>query len=446
MKQSNLLIAAIAALSIGSCKSKLKPATPTAGDANFATYVAIGNSLTSGFADGSLYRSGQENSYPSMLAEQFQLVGGGAFKQPLLPGESGWPILPAAGYYPKRILGPSTDTCTGATSLGPIIYPGLPDTAGSATNISAQGPFNNVGIPGIRCIDYLFQGYGIANPYAGRFFSSPGTQRPLDVALLPVPTFFTMWLGSNDVLGYATGGGTGAVGGTAIGDISPVAVFKASYDATVKALTDIGAKGVLINIPDVTTIPYFTTIPAKGLVLTQQAQVDALNAAYAPLHITFTLGANYFIMADSASPGGLRQMTAGDYVCLSLPQTKLECGGWGSSVPIPDQYVLDAGEVASVKAATTAFNQIIAADAAQYNLGLFDANTYLRSLQSGVTWNGVTYTPTFVTGGAFSLDGVHLTPRGYALVANQILNVINTHYHSTLPEVDINSRHGILFP
>jgi len=439
------MIAAVAALSIGACKSKIEPNPPQRGDADFSTYVAIGNSLTSGFADGTLYRSGQQNSYPSMLAEQFALVGGGAFKQPLLPGESGWPVIPAAGYTVKRVMGYSTD-CAGVTSLSPVLYSGLVDTAGSSQNISSQGPFNNTGVPGIRCIDYTLTGYGMFNPYAARFYSAPATQKPIDVALQIVPTFFTMWIGSNDVLGYATGGGVGAVGGVAIGDISPVSAFKASYDVCAKALSDIGAKGVLINIPDVTSIPYFTTVPSKGLVLTRQGQVDSLNFAYAPLNIKFNLGANYFIMADSSKPGGLRQMTDQDYICLSIPQNSLKCGGMGSITPIPDQYVLDATEVASVKTATDAFNQIIAEAANTYGFGLMDANAYLRTLQTGVTWNGVTYTPTFVTGGAFSLDGVHLTPRGYALVANQIIKVINQQYHSTLPEVDVNKRHSVLFP
>jgi len=446
MKTSNLIIAAVAAFSIGSCKSNLKPEKPSAGDANFATYVAIGNSLTAGFADGSLYRSGQINSYPNMLAEQFKAVGGGEFKQPLLPGEAGWPIAP--GYNQKFVLGYSTD-CKMTTSLGPVLYGSggnTFDTAGSATNIASQGPFNNVGIPGIRCIDYLLNGYGMLNPYAGRFFSNPATQRPLDVAVSAVPTFFTMWLGANDVLGYATGGGVGNVGGVAIGDISPTTIFKLVYDSTVSTVVKLGAKGVLINIPDVTSIPYFTTVPAKGLALTDPAQVTALNAAYAPLGITFTLGANYFIMADADAPGGLRQMTADDYVCLTIPTDSLKCYGMGSIIPIPDKYVLDRTEVAAVKTATTAFNQIIADDANKYHLGLMDANSYLKTLQSGITWNGVTYSPTFVTGGAFSLDGVHLTPRGYALVANQIIHVINQTYHSTISDVDINSHNGILFP
>jgi lysophospholipase L1-like esterase len=450
MKKSYLIIAAMAAIAITSCKSKIEPETASAGDANFKTYVAIGNSLTSGFADGTLYRSGQESSYPNMLAGQFKLVGGGEFKQPLLPGESGWPIIPAAGRYPKRVLGFATD-CMGIKSLSPVIFPGVPDTTGSSTNISADGPFNNVGVPGIRCIDYTIHGYAYAAaaqgaPWAARFYKSPTTQSPLEVALQPVPTFFTMWLGSNDVLGYALAGGEGTVGGIMPTDISPVSVFAQSYDVCVKALVDIGAKGVLINIPDVTTIPYCTTVPAKGLALTSQAQVTGLNTAYAPLGITFSLGANYFIIEDETAPGNLRQIKPGEYVLLSIPQDSLKCGGWGSLKPIPKEYVLTADEITNIQTATTAFNNIIANTATKYNLGLVDANAYMKTLQTGITWNGVTYGAAFVTGGAFSLDGVHLTPRGYGLIANEILRIINQTYKSTVPAVDINKYHGILFP
>ncbi|MGN6477343.1 MAG: hypothetical protein ACTHKV_08960, partial [Flavipsychrobacter sp.] len=69
-----------------------------------------------------------------------------------------------------------------------------------------------------------------------------------------------------------------------------------------------------------------------------------------------------------------------------------------------------------------------------------------RTLQSGILFNGVAFNTTFVSGGAFSLDGVHLTPRGYALVANQIINTINNRYNATIPQVDVNKYNGVLFP
>ncbi len=431
-----IYIVGLAALSFSACKPNIDPAKPSKGDADFTTYVSVGNSLTAGYADGTLYRSGQLYSYPSMLAGQFKLVGGGDFKQPLLPGEAGYPSL-------KRVLGYSTG-CDGVTALGPVLYSGTMDTAGNSANIAAGGPYNNVGVPGIRCIDYLTAGYAIFNPYAARFFNSP-MEKAVTQATKIKATFFTMWLGANDVLGYATSGGNGAVSGTGQSDISPITTFTTVYNAVVDSMTANGAKGVLINIPDVTSIPYFTTIPAKGLVL-RQGQADSLSAAYTALGITFTAGANYFIIQDASAPGGMRKIRDGEYIILTTPQDSLKCAGWGSRKPIPKDYVLTADEVANVKNATTAFNNVISAAAAAHNLPVADMNSYLKTISSGTTFNGVTFNATFVSGGAFSLDGVHLTPRGYALAANYILLTINNKYNSTIPLVDVNKYSGVRFP
>lgn len=81
-------------------------------------------------------------------------------------------------------------------------------------------------------------------------------------------------------------------------------------------------------------------------------------------------------------------------------------------------------------------------------LAYVDANTKMNELggQSGIVWDGVRYSAKFVTGGAFSLDGVHLTGRGYAIIANEFIKAINTKYKSTLPQVDPNKYSGITFP
>lgn len=441
MKKISIMLLATASF-LQACKPTVDPEKPGSGTADFSTYVAVGNSLTAGYADGTLYRSGQENSYPAMLAAQFKLAGGGEFTQPLLPGNAGYPDI-------KLVLGYATD-CLGNTSLGPVPYAGNIDTAGSGINISGQGPFNNVGVPGIRCIDYALPGYAAiaaANgaPWAARFYPNPGANTPMEVALLKPATFFSVWLGANDVLGYATAGGGNTAPGIFPYNISPLSTFKSTYDLLISKLTADGAKGVLINIPDVTSIPFFTTIDRNGLVL-NAAQAQQLSAAYAPLGITFHEGANPFIIADATATGGLRQIKDGEYILLTTPGDSLKCGGWGSTQPIPAEYVLTADEVAAIQSATEQFNEVIANDADQYHLGLVDANNYMKTLQKGVQWNGLTFTPEFVTGGAFSLDGIHLTPRGYALFANEVIRVINATYDATIPQVEVTRYNGILFP
>ncbi len=202
MKYRNLLFIGLLAF-IFACKPELDEFSPSSGSANFSTYVAIGNSLTAGYADGSLYRSAQLNSYPNILAEQFAIAGGGTFKQPLMDGEFG--ILPG-----KLKLGYSTD-CLGNVSLSPI-----PDNGALDPIAPIYTMVNNLGVPGAKSFHLLAPGYGnpagllthTANPYYVRFASSP-VSTVLGDAIAMNPTFFTLWIGNNDVLGYATSGGLG---------------------------------------------------------------------------------------------------------------------------------------------------------------------------------------------------------------------------------------------
>lgn len=441
---SSLGLAAVAAsFSLSSCKPDLHADAVSAGSLNLARYVAVGNSLTAGYADGSLYRSGQINSYPNMLAQQFRLAGGGDFKIPLLPGEAGWPGL-------KRVLEYHTD-CSGLTSPSPVLFHGTIDTAGSGTNIGAQGPFNNTGIPGIRAIDYLIPGgYGFLNPYAGRIMQNPAGSVLAEINRADA-TFFTAWIGNNDVLGYATSGGAGKSANGSFLDqnsISAVPLFSVAVDSVLNRMTANGAKGAVMNIPDVTAIPYFTTIHNDALVL-RQGQADSLNAGYmaAGLPFRFTAGSNHFLIQDtSVAVIKTRFIRSDEFLLLTLPQDSIKCGGWGTRKPIPMNYVLDYKEVAAVRTATTTFNGILQSAAAARGLAYVDMYSYLRTLGSGISFNGNNFSTTFVSGGAFSLDGVHLTPRGYALAANEMIRTINAYYGSNIPYVDVNSRPGVRLP
>ena len=148
---------------------------PTAGRANFSNYLAIGNSLTSGYSDNSLTVSGQLNSYPERLFEQFQLIpgiNGGSksyFVQPLLHSDNGYP-------GPKKVLGSVYNICNADSTLGPIDYPNFVQDAQDAVRNTwpnanyNNGQINNIGVPGIRIIDYPVSGYGGMNPYSARFY------------------------------------------------------------------------------------------------------------------------------------------------------------------------------------------------------------------------------------------------------------------------------------
>lgn len=462
----------------------------TAGTADFSKYVALGNSLTAGFSDGALFIEGQKGSWTNILAQQFKLVGGGEFRIPFMKDNVGGLLFlgnPNPRFGPRLFF----------NGAGPAPVSGSSTTEVFAPNTG--GPYNNMGVPGAKSFHLLFDGYGnpqnlglgLANPYFVRFASAPN-KSILQDAMVQKPTFFSLWIGNNDVLGYATAGGvTSAQDPVFGGDITPVTGapgvgFDGTYGALVTTLTSGGAKGVVANIPYVNSIPFFTTVPFNPLVL-PQTNVDALNAGYAQynmlLGVAKTNGliteieknqrtiifkttengkpySNPVVIIDeyltpvTLGPGvvlpNYRQATKADYLVLSSNGTALNKpffeAGNGSATPLADRFVLSAAEVSELKNATDAYNITIKSLAEAKGLAFVDTNKILSDVASfGVTGNGYTLNSTYVTGGAFSLDGVHPSPRGYALIANEFIKAINAKYGSNLKGVSF-ADYRILFP
>lgn len=453
------IIGAMACL-FAACKPSVNVnKTAVSGDVDFSNYLAIGNSYTAGYADASLTVSGQLNSYPQRLFEQFALIQNrgakGPFVHPLLHSDNGYPS-------PKKILGLVYNYCNPQDSMWSAVdYPNyVPDPIDPQLFVSPanSGQINNIGVPGLRVVDYPVAGYALQNKYAERFFNNTfGT--PLDQLAFMVhnlhPTFFTLWMGTDDIMGYALSGGQGDGTGTAVplalnyynpNDISPYTTFEKIYDTALTVAISTGASGALINIPDVASLPFFTTVPANGLRLNTEEEAANMQAYYATStwNKVFQVGANYFIIRDHN--GNVRQAVPGELILLSIPMDSIKCAGWGSTTPIPEQYVLTTDELQHIRAAVTRFNGFIKFEAQLHNLAYVDMNTYLSQVASGITYNGIKYNAQFVAGGAFSLDGIHPTPRGYALIANKISSVINDFYHSTIPVIDVNKHPGVKFP
>lgn len=424
------------------CKPNLSETDINRGSADFTRYVAVGNSLTSGYADGALYKSGQENCFPNMLATQFKLVGGGDFKIPYLPDGAG---NDGSG-NPRRILGFVLPCNSSTPSLSPVLDPKGVTTL---NNVAGAGPYNLVGVPGARAIDANLGIYSLFNPFLNRFCLTPGVSSILSEAMRINATFFTLWLGNNDVLSYAVGGAVPPVNilSPALSDTSQV---RQSIKTVLDSLTKNGAKGAIANVPDVTSSPFFTTIPWNGAVLSQ-GKADTLNALYASLglsSITWQAGANGFLIVDSAAPPYMRHANSNDLILLTTPGDSLKCGLWGVSPakPLKDAYVLDQSEIATISLCTAKYNNSIQELANQYNIALVNMNSFLKTVKSGMVYNGITLNAVFVSGGAFSLDGVHPNPRGHALIANEFLKSINAKYGSNIPLVDATKYQGIIFP
>jgi lysophospholipase L1-like esterase len=120
--------------------------------------------------------------------------------------------------------------------------------------------------------------------------------------------------------------------------------------------------------------------------------------------------------------------------------------GFNPANPLNNNEVLDKDEAAAAASRITELNTRIAAVATAYGLAYWDANSFLVKVKPGVYFEGIKFSGAFISGNAFSLDGVHLTPMGYALVANQMIATINGKYGCRIPGVSLTHYRSVKFP
>ncbi|MGO4772674.1 G-D-S-L family lipolytic protein [Flavobacterium sp. W22_SRS_FK3] len=479
------------------------PVTP--GSAVFTKYVALGDSFAAGYSDNALFKKGQEGAYTNILAQQFAAAGGGSFTTPFMNDNIGGLLLGGNVVAGTRLYFNGT---------APVNVAGTPTTEITS---HLTGSFGNLGVPGAKSFHLVAANFGnvagvasgAANPYFARFASTPSTTVLAD-AVAQGPTFFSLFIGGNDVLSYATSGGigkdqTGNMNPATYGgnDITDPTVFASVYSSLVTSLTANGAKGVVANLPYITALPYFTTVPYNPLTAKSlgnndeavgKATIQALNTQlYGPLKQALTAfnagdrinllsetGSNPLLIKDESlanlsaqltaafTPtlgaqtaafygsvfGQARQAKATDLVVLP---TRTDIGAaptatdsgigiappaplnkFGVTYPLQDKHVLIPVETTEIKNATDAYNTTIAAIATEKGLAFVDTRAVLTQLSStGIKFGNFSLTSAYVTGGAFSLDGVHPSARGYGLIANIFIDAINAKYGSTLRHVDL---------
>jgi lysophospholipase L1-like esterase len=476
-------IVALLCLTVG-CDSDISGSfgeDPDPGSADFSTFVALGDSFTAGYADSALYRHGQQNSFPAIMAQQFTTVGGGEFDQPLMDtGKTGSLTLSTVnlGRSDRLVLAPNPVPDPDRPAVPQAIDP--TDTTAIDVRLPGAGMYNNIGVPGAKSFHAVTPNYGeltiaavagmTANPYFARFASS-NTVTMIDDAQAQVPSFFVLWIGNFDILFYATAGAPGTANppyGTGSTDVTDPAVFTPAYQTLVASLKTPTNKGVLVNIPDMRTLSYFTTV-LFDVIPMDDATAAAANAAYAAYNgaiagsglpaaeiakrtIVFAASEdNALVIEDEnlTSLGGgipnIRQAMANDFIVLPASTkigTESVIGNpatvWGVGTALLDTDVLTEYEVGLVETARTAYNVTIQAAAdVDPDLLLFDSDAFFTELNTnGILYGSGGVSSTFAQGGAFSLDGVHPTARGYAVIANEMFKAINAGFGGYIPPVN----------
>ena len=431
----------------------------TSGDADFSRVVAMGATLTAGYTDGALFHQGQMNSYPNIMAGVMAHAGGGEFTQPYMNDNIGGLLVGGMQFQGPRLY---------FDGARPATLPGTPTT--EATNVM-PGPYSNMAIPGCNAIHMLAPGYGsmaalmqgLANPYFVRMASNDNAQVITDV-IGQSPTFVSILSGFSDALASATDGATSVSMGS-------VAEFQFAFGTTMGALGQMVPNGVVSNIPDVTNNPFFNLV-GHDVVPLDAGTAGMLNGAFAPYNgglllaqsfgfltadevaartIVFAEGNNALVIDDSDLTNLLalglpsyRQATADDKILLSTAAIIGTLVGGnpmminGVSVPLDDTRVLTASEAAEIQTTIAGYNATISAIANQSGWAMFDMHAFIETINSvGVTSGDLHLTGDLVFGGFYSLDGIHPTARGNAVIANAMMEAIDSHYGSNLSDAAV---------
>ncbi len=492
---SSLIAVCATALSLFGCgddKATDNGGTPPKelrpGKYNAARHVGIGVSLTAGFMNGSLYtdaqQGGQKHSYDYLLAKAVHgastddLFKVPAFGNPGLGGALFDTTVPGN----VRLISNRVEL-TGVTGAGtPITRTNL-----STANLQPDGlttltrPYNNLGIPGSLALDILSDapfgfGTGRTSPFyqfifRNQAFGSNGVQQAINL-LKAQPAdslkLFTLWTGANEVLGFVTSGG--------VTPIFPIDNFRPLYDtilARVKREVP-NVKIIVFNVPNVATIPFATFLgPNARAVATQRGLARIFYAKGSSVDSVATADVGDVTKFMILLPGGAGVSFIGDNTTgvkgilwrtllasvnnsralqgqspLTLQQLTVSfTGGAGVDTtkpigsrenPLPDQFTLNQSEIAEANAAVTAYNTFINSKNSQTGIFVVDiAGLFDRVVQQGITSpDGEDLRATFLTGGIFTLDGVHPGPKGHAIVANQMIPIIEREFGASIPAIN----------
>lgn len=229
----------------------------------------------------------------------------------------------------------------------------------------------------------------------------PRLQSQIEAAESSPPAFIVCWIGNNDILKTTT-----AYGKMDVSQLTPVSEFEKDYKELVdrlgKLAHDHGTKIVFGNLPDATDIGF----------LVDRAEAEK------------------FLGFPVNLPDGSYTSLLGMILMQIAENDKL--------VKDP-AFVLDASEIAQIQNQILTFNSIIKTQASRIKMPVVDIFT----LYKGITENppviaGIPLTKSFL-GGLFSLDGIHPSNIGHALLANEFIRIMNQAFHLKIPSLNQDS-------
>ncbi|HEX4807648.1 MAG TPA: SGNH/GDSL hydrolase family protein [Bryobacteraceae bacterium] len=371
--------------------------------ADFSRFVVMGDSLSAGVENFSLLDSQQPHGYGSLIADQAHAW----LPLPLVPYPGAPNVLQLTSFGPPPVIQPAPGT---------LLFP---------RDNPLQQPFN-ISVPGITLADSLTmvptlnpnappvqQWATIVLGFPSLLLGQAPTQLQTAVALRP--TTIIEWLGNNDALVPALVG--------QLAGLTPIDQFTTNYDTVLKTLSSTGATVVTANIPDITEVPYFTS-----------AQSIANQAGVPVSVVTGALGigsGDYVRLSGLSTADAILSGTAKGPLPVDCPSPLAAL----TTSPIP--CVLTAADATTLRTAITSYNNAIASESAKYGALMVDIHTLVDQISTNGYNIGTTTLTTNFLGGLFSLDGIHPTNTGYAIIANTFIDAMDNAVGTHMAQVNV---------
>jgi hypothetical protein len=404
------------AILLGACStdhatSPVSPLSPSAASANksegrgvFQRYVAIGTSISMGWASDGVIAATQETSWPAQLAA----MAGRDLSQPYIAGTGCRSplIAPLATFL--RLSGESAAADPATLSCSPL-------------RADVSLPVNNVSIVAALTSDALFTTpENVNDPADGRLYSrvlQPGATQVSTMMALN-PKLVSVELGSDEVLG--------ARNGIAIPGVSivPFQVWQPLYDAVLDSVQKVTKMAVLVGlVADGRNFPAFR---AGDELWNDRLEFAALNVAVSP----DCMGSPNLLFVPIRV--ALAVLTGAQRAAQHLGPTTLSCVAGGPTDP---DLVLTPAELAVVNAQLHAMSDHIRSEATRRGFAYFELGALYDRPGLKAPFSVITMmTSTTPYGPLISLDGVHPSAGGAAVLAHAAAVAINATYQLGLPQ------------
>ncbi len=398
----------------------LRPPVPGyARGAMFQRYVAFGNSITAGFQGFGLNDSIQRLAYPVVMANAMGLIT----------------ATDTNFFYPSLTNPGCPPPITFIFSNPPQRVGGLPETFCALRSPNIPPFLNNVAFPGADVLEAFTYSPPQPPPSPTDVYKLflLGGRTEIERAREIKPTFVTVWLGNNDVLGAILD--IPDAGNPAL--VTPPATFASRFQAFMDSIDSFGTiqGGVLIGAVQVTGAPYVS-----------QGRAYARAALFIP---TLLVDSNCVVSAPI--PGGGPGDSAFVFVPFhyGAPLVAQAAGGMPTTLDCSVPQVISVSEAINMITSVALYNQTIAQEAAQRKWRFLDPNPLLKVLAADT--NLVRPFPHFPPnptapdsisvnapfGSVLSRDGVHPSSATQKLLAKILVDSINAHYQSAIPSITL---------